>query len=324
MSCPEKTFQNLFLLNLHEESESKNFASESRHHSDKMTKYNQIGELLIDFRRINGMSQSDFAAALEVDIRTIQRWENGATLIKPEKEEDIVMLTLLPYQLIRNLNASVPIPTFYDFSLRKYALNELNDDLPEASWFKANLEKATQRIRTLDHESDIDYLERYMQFHKKINRNLSAVIKESSRILPEMNLIITDDSGYYSGHSLIFPIKESTYQRLRSRKMNETELMVDDLARPGQLKRPIYYGFDITADCNDNIFYVSAHLMRVLREKPEKDYLYCATPFRRDNFKVNEELGLTIIWEGEKGVNQFGLEMAPRFQEGNFRDFLKK
>ena len=289
-----------------------------------MRKYNDIGELLTDFRKINNMSQSDFSAALEVDIRTVQRWENGATLIKSEKEEDIVMLTLLPYQLIRNLNASVPIPTFYDFSLRKYALNELDDDLPDASWFKANLEKATRRIRSLDHESDIDYLERYMQFHKRINRNLSAVIKESSRILPEMNLIITDDSGYYSGHSLIFPIKESAYNRLRSRKMEESELTLNDLVRPGKLKRPVYFGFDITADCNDNIFYLAAHLMRILREKSHQDYLYCAIPFRSDNFKLNSEIGLKIIWEGQKGVNQYGLEVAPRFQEGNFRDFLKK
>ena len=289
-----------------------------------MTKYNEIGELLIDYRRINSLSQSDFAAALEVDIRTIQRWENGSTLIKAEKEEDIVVLTLLPYQLIRNLNAAVPIPTFYDFSLRKYALNELNDELPEATWFKANLEKATNRIRTLDHESDIDYLERYMQFHKKINRNLSEAIKEATRILPEMNLIITDDSGYYSGHSLIFPIKEVTYERLRSRKMDESELTVDDLVHPGQMDKPIYYGFDITADCNDNIFYICGELFRVIRDKFETDYLYCATPFRLDNFKLNEELGLKIIWEGDKGVNQYGLEVAPRFQEGNFRDFLKQ
>ncbi len=288
-----------------------------------MTKYNEIGELLIDYRRINSMSQSDFAAALEVDIRTIQRWENGSTLIKAEKEEDIVVLTLLPYQLIRNLNAAVPIPTFYDFSLRKYALNELNDELPEATWFKANLEKATNRIRTLDHESDIDYLERYMQFHKKINRNLSEAIKEATRILPEMNLIITDDSGYYSGHSLIFPIKEGTYERLRSRQMDESELTVDDLVHPGQMDKPIYYGFDITADCNDNIFYIVAQLLRVIRESSGKNYLYCATPFRSDNFKLNEDVGLRIVWEGEKGVNQYGLEVAPRFQEGNFRDFLK-
>ena len=62
----------------------------------------------------------------------------------------------------------------------------------------------------------------------------------------------------------------------------------------------------------------------MIREKSDKDYLYCAIPFRSDNFELNKEIGLNIIWEGEKGVNQYGLEVAPRFQEGNFRDFLKK
>ena len=179
-----------------------------------MRRYQDIGELLIDYRKINGMSQSDFANLLDVDVRTIHRWENGSTLIKPEKEGDLVRVTHLPHQLIRNLNASYPIETSYDFSLRKYAMNRLNVKLPSASWFKAHMDQATHRIRKFDHETDIDYLEKYMQFHKRINRNLSEVIKESSRLLPEMNLIITDDSGYYSGHSLIFPISRCTLSRL--------------------------------------------------------------------------------------------------------------
>ena len=289
-----------------------------------MRKYNDIGELLVDFRKINSISQSDFAALLDVDVRTIQRWENGSTLIKPEKEEDIVKATLLPYQLIRNLNATVPIPTCYDFSLRKYGLNKLNSELPGASWYKSRLEIATQRIRTLDHETDIDYLEKYMQFHKRISRNLSEVIKESARRLPDMNLIITDASGYYSGHSLIFPISEEAYRRLRSKQMKESELTLNDLDKKNQEgSRRIYYGFDITADCNDNMFFLVGQLMRTLRDKPDHDYLYCATPLRSDNFEVNKEMGLKVIWEGEKGTNQFGLEVAPRFQEGNFKDFLQ-
>ncbi len=289
-----------------------------------MRKYEEIGELLVDFRKINGISQSDFAGMLDVDIRTVQRWENGTTLIKPEKEREIVLATLLPYQLIRNLNANVPIPTYYDFSLRKYSLNELNNKLPDASWFKANLEKGTRRIRPLDHETDIDYLERYMQFHKKINRNLSEVIRESTRLLPKMNLIITDDSGHYSGHSLIFPIRTETYERLRSRQMDESELTIEDLIEPSRMERPIYYGFDITADCNDNIFYISGQLLRVIRDDPQQDYIYCAQPFRYDNYELNQDIGLRVVWEGKKGTNRYGLEVAPRFQEGNFRDFLGK
>jgi len=287
-----------------------------------MKKYDTIGELLIDYRGINGISQAEFSASLDVDIRTIQRWENGTTLIKPEKEEDIVMTTLLPYQLIRNLNATIPIPTFFDFSLRKYSLTELNKGLPNAEWFKANLENGTKRIRSLDHEVDIDYLERYMQFHKRINRNLSEVIKKSSELLPDMNLIITDDSGYYSGHSLIFPLKKEAYVKLKTRQLSENELTVRDLKKPNDVDIPIFFGFDITADSNENIFYIVGHLLRVLRDMPDLDYLYCAIPFRSDNFDLNQDVGLKIIWEGEKGLNKYGLEMAPRFQEGNFKDFL--
>lgn len=288
----------------------------------RMKKYSTIGELLIDFRKINQMAQADFAARLNVDIRTVQRWENGSTLIKPDKEEDIVNETLLPYQLVRNLNASVPIPTYFDFSLRKYSLSQLTNTLPDAHWFKSNLEIATQRIRTLDYETDIDYIVRYMKYHKTISKSLRQVIKEAARLLPEMNLIITDDSGYYSGHSLIFPLKPEAYERLRSREMNEQELSVNDLIHHRKLERPIFFGFDITADNNDNNFYISSQLLRFVRDKPNQKYLFCSIPIRYDNLELSDQIGLKIIWEGERGKNEFGLEVYPRFQEGNFRNFL--
>lgn len=287
-----------------------------------MKKYNEIGELLVDFRKINSMSQADFASRLNVDIRTVQRWENGTTLIKAEKEEDIVNETLLPYQLVRNLNASIPIPTYYDFSLRKYSLSKLTRRLPNANWFKSNIEIATQRLRTLDYESDIDYIVKYMRFHKKVSKNLKAVIKEAVRLLPEMNLIITDDSGYYSGHSLVFPLKTETYQKLRSREITEQDLEVKDLISHRKLDQPIFFAFDITADSNDNIYFISGELLRYVRDKPNQDYLFCSIPFRFDNLELSDQIGLKIIWEGERGKNEYGLEVFPRFQEGNFRDFL--
>lgn len=289
-----------------------------------MKKYGVIGDLLIDFRKINQLSQADFAARLNVDIRTVQRWENGSTLIKPDKEEDIVTETMLPYQLVRNLNASVPIPTYYDFSLRKYSLSKLASSVPDARWFKKNLEIATKRIRTLDYDSDIEYIVRYMQFHKKITRSLREVIREAVRLLPEMNLIITDDSGYYSGHSLIFPLKPEAYEKLRSRELNEQELTVNDLTNHRKLERPIFFGFDITADSNDNNFYLTSQLFRFVRDKPNQKYLFCSIPIRYDNLEVSDQIGLKIVWEGERGKNEHGLEVFPRFQEGNFRNFFSE
>jgi len=240
----------------------------------RMKKYDLIGELLIDYRKINKLSQAEFAAKLNVDIRTVQRWENGSTLIKPEKEEDIVNETLLPYQLVRNLNASVPIPTYYDFSLRKYSLSQLTNRLPDATWFRSHLDVATKRIRTLDYEIDINYITRYMKYHKKISKSLSEVIKEAARLLPEMNLIITDDSGYYSGHSLVFPLKPEAYEKLKSQEMNEQDLSVKDLIHHRKLDRPIFFAFDITADSNDNIYYISSQLMRFVRDNPIRNIYF--------------------------------------------------
>lgn len=291
---------------------------------ERMKKYNTIGELLIDYRQLNKISQAEFASRLNVDIRTVQRWENGATLIKSEKEDEIVTETILPYQMVRNLNAVVPIPTYYDFSLRKYSLSQLTNKLPDAHWYKSNIDVATKRLRTFDFDSDIDYIVKYMKYHKNVTRGLREVIRESARLLPEMNLIITDDSGYYSGHSLVFPLKPEAYEKLKTRKMNEDELSVNDLIAHRKLERPIFHGFDITADSNDNIFYITAELLRFVRDKPNQNYLFCSMPFRYDNYDLNEQVGLKIIWEGEKRKNEYGLDIAPRFQEGNLKNFLSE
>ena len=125
-----------------------------------MKQYFSIGELFIDYRQENDLSQMDLSSLINVDIRTIQRWEKDITLIKPDKEKEIVEETLLPYQLIRNLNANVPIPTYYDFRIRKYALNKLNNDLPNAFWLKDRMKEFSKRIRTIELESDLEVLKK--------------------------------------------------------------------------------------------------------------------------------------------------------------------
>lgn len=288
-----------------------------------MKKYYSFGELLVDYRIYSGLSQAEFASKIDVDIRTVQRWESDQTLVKPEKEEAIIDVTLFPYQLIRNLNASIPIPTYYDFRINKYALTELNEELPKASWFKQQLENSTDRIRAFDYESDYHYIAKYMEFHKELPNNIKEVIRESAKIIPDMNLIITDDSGYYSGHSLIFPINRKTFNNLKSKKILENEITVDDLVNYRTQDLIILYGFDLTADSNDNMFYIVNHLLRFLRDLPNQNYLYCSTALRYDSYKLVDKLGLKIVWEEEKEKNSLGLESSRRFQEGDFREFLK-
>lgn len=287
-----------------------------------MKKYNSIGELFVDCRIFKNISQSDFASKIDVDIRTIQRWERNETLVKQEKEEAIINLTLFPYQLIRNLNALKPIPTYYDFRINKYALTKNNSKLPEASWFKGQLEIKTNRIRLFNFEKDFDAILRYLRFHKEVPKNIIQVIRESINILPEMNLFITDESGFYSGHTLFFPINEQAFENLKTKKIKESELTLKDLANYKSQDRIILYGFDLSADCNDNIFYIFNQLLRFFRDLPNQNYLFCATALRYDTVKLVDDMGLEVIWEEEKEVNKLGLEVGRRFHVGDFKKFL--
>ena len=289
-----------------------------------MKQYHSLGELLIDYRTFNNLSQSELASKFDVDIRSVQRWESNQTLVKPDKEKDIVDVTLFPYQLIRNLNAAVPIPTYYDFRINKYALTKIAEELPEASWFKDQMANSTDRIRAFDFEKDFEYILKYMHFHKNIPNNIRQVIRESIRLIPEMNLIVMDESGFYSGHSLVFPIAEQTYNKIKSKEMSENEITITDLVNYKTQDQVILYGFDITANCNDNIFYLFNQLLRSFRDLHNQNYLYCCTSLRYDSHKLITDFGLKVIWQEENEVNNLGLEFYRHFQEGDFREFLKE
>ena len=56
-----------------------------------MKNYNQLGELLTDYRLFNNISQAEFAAAMNVDARTVIRWEMNQSLLKPEKEKELAL-----------------------------------------------------------------------------------------------------------------------------------------------------------------------------------------------------------------------------------------
>lgn len=290
-----------------------------------MKKYHTLGELLYDYRKEKGMSQGKFAAKLNVDVRTIIRWEKNVTLLKPEKEEALVKETLLPHQLIRNLNSLNVIPTYYDFKVRKYSLNEVSSKLPNASWFKEQIHINTDRIRPINFEEDIDYIIKCMQFQNTaaniVNRQ---VIKEAIKLLPELNLIITDDSGYYAGHCVFFPMKSDSYENLRNRKISEGQLSVNDLVNYKTQTKPIFHTYDITVDCNDNAYYLLAPVFRFFKNLAIDDYVSSSYTTRHDSLQINKDSGMHIIWEDKEEQERLGLVYPPRFIEGSYKDFLSE
>jgi transcriptional regulator with XRE-family HTH domain len=290
-----------------------------------MKKYKSIGELLIDYRRENQLSQIDFSSALNVDIRTVQRWEKDITLIKPDKEKEIVEATLLPYQLIRNLNAVIPIPTFYDFRIRKYSLTELNNDLPDANWFKDRLNEFSGRTRPIDPQIDMDILKRDLKIQKFNQVPLSRpLIVKAAQLLPELNLIIMDSFNNYSGHCIVLPIGEKAFEQLKDQRKEASQLTPEDLVNYKTQEKPIFFNYDITADCNDNVFYLAHQYLKFFLNMQEYQYEFCSYSMRYDTYELNEQFGLQLLWEGPVTYDHLGLAYHPRFYTGNFTTYFSK
>jgi len=290
-----------------------------------MKKYLSLGELLIDYRNLNDLSQTDLAVQLNVDIRTVIRWEKDETLVKSEKEEELVEETFIPYQVIRNLNATVAIPTYYDFRIRKYSLAEISNELPETEWLKAQIEKPTERVRAIEFKSDIDSILRYSQFQHNMNKPLNRqLIIEAVKILPELNLIIVDDAGYYSGHCVVFSINSDTYKKLKDHEILEGEITLEDLTDFRKESKSIFYFYDVTADCNENTFYIAGAVLKFFKELQNEDYIVSSLTHRHDSYGLNTHLGLQLIWEDEEVRDILGVETQARFYEGDFKKFLEK
>jgi len=287
-----------------------------------MKRYSSIGEILIDYREFNNLSQNEFAEKIGVDSRTVQRWERGQTLIKSEKEEEVVVETFLPYQVIRNLNSAIAIPTFYDFRIRKYSTNEISNDLPDAIWFKKDFNVEHKNIRTIDYSFDIKYLIRYLNFQKNVPNNILESIKKAVEIVPELNKIVTDDAGYYSGHSIIFPISIKAFEKLKNKEIREDQITVNDLVDYKKQDPYIFYNYDIAADNNFNTYYLVNNMLKFFKNIEAVNYVYCGIITRYDSFKVNKQLGVEIVWQEEPTLDKARIEIFPRFCVGNFNNYL--
>ena len=288
-----------------------------------MKKYKSLGELLIDYRKENELSQFDFAAQVNVDVRTVQRWEKDVTLVKPEKEKELADDTLLPYQLIRNLNATSPIPTYYDFRIRKYSLTRLNNELPDAEWLKERIDELSDRVRQIEPESDIEILRRDLKTQKLGEEPLRLnLLKQAQEFLPELNLIIMDRFGNYSGHSIFFPVSDLCYRKLVQREIRPDQIRAEDLVNYRNRERPVFLNYDITADCNDNIFFLAHQILAFFVDLPTDDYVFCSYTSRYDSFKLNQQMKLELVWEDPVESDALGLEYHPRFYEGNLNAFL--
>ncbi|MBO3115715.1 helix-turn-helix transcriptional regulator [Winogradskyella sp. DF17] len=289
-----------------------------------MRKFLTLGELIKAYRAHHGTSQSDLASKLDVDIRTVIRWEKNETLLNNEKEAQLAEATFIPYQVIRNLNSANQIPVFYDFGLRKYSLSSLSNELPNANWIKSKLDVGTERLKPISSEEDITQIIRHTELQnnplKSTNKNL---LLQAAKNLPELNMVLFDQSGYYSGHCVYFSISLATYQKIRSKEMEENQLTANDLVNYKTQDNPIFYCHSITADCNENFFYIIGAVLKFYRDKPLHNYLYALLTSRYDSHNMSNQLGVKTVWEDHEVKEKYNLIDAPRLVEGTFESFLR-
>jgi len=284
-----------------------------------MRLYTSLGDLLMAYRNKYNLSQGELAGLIDVDIRTVQRWERNVTLVKPEKEPDLVEATLLPHQLIRNLNSTFPIPTYYDFDLRKYSLTELDIELPDTSLLKKRINLKSEHVHKINTPEELKKVIQYTNARYEPKHQINdKVLSEACKLLPGLNLFVNNMYGFYSGHSLILPLKEEAFHNLKNKKINNSDLSINDLVDYRSLEKPIFYIYSVTADSNASLIFLMATIFRFfLKLSP---YTIGTMTTRNDNKAFNQTIGLKLLWS-EEG---FGSEDYYNFWEGDLNDYLKR
>lgn len=289
-----------------------------------MKQYQSLGELLLAYRKYYKKTQLELAVALGVEVRTLSRWENDDTLVKPEKEKDLVMQTFIPYQVIRNLNAAIPIPVYYDFEIRKYSLSTITNRIPTAEEFKTHIEAVSPRLRPIESSGDIhSILEFYHGLDPESRPIRDAVIEEAVRILPELNSIIEDNAGYYAGHSVYFPISPKTHEKIKNREIRESQLTASDLIHYQVNSDVVLHSYTMYADCSENNYFMMANALRFLKNHDLDDNLVTGVVKRKDGLKTLHGMGFEVLWEEEIPEIESDVIGRRSYMEGRIKDYLQ-
>ena len=279
-----------------------------------MKKYADLGSLLTDYRSTFGMTQLDLASKLEVDTRTVARWERNVTLIQPDKEKQIVEVLSIPHQVLHNLNTERPIAVFYDIKRRMYSHSILGSLIRDANWFKSEIEVEDERIYHIDEDSDLNFVQRIKSLYTEDSILSDRVLKEAARRLPELNYMLNDQSGFHAGYMAVIPLRLESYKRLRNREMEESEITEADMALT---KGPemVHYYYSLYADSLVNGLYIMARFFDYFREHRFDKYKVAGLVYREHTVDLWRQTGLKPIWKREEPY----LEVMV---EGDFDMFL--
>jgi hypothetical protein len=119
------------------------------------------------------------------------------------------------------------------------------------------------------------------------------------------------------------PISLADFNRIKNKELDVTDLKVSDFVNPKTQETPVFFNYDSTADCNDNIYYLVNHLFHFFKNIENQDYIFCAYNNRYDNAEFQKHVGLEVVWT-DPVVEDSPIWAGPKkFLGGNFSDYLK-
>jgi len=284
-----------------------------------MKKYHSFGKLLADYRKFHNLSLIELAAKLDVDVRTVTRWEKDESFIKADKEKDVVEILNIPHQVVRNLNTDYPIPVYYSIKLRTYSLSSLLVKPIGAAWYKSDLPREDELIHLIANDSDVEFVTDIQEMNNNPKPVKAELVKEAAKLLPELNLMLVDQSGYYAGHISVLPLKYSSYKKIRERKMDEGALQCTDLSSNFTKAPLVFYFYSLYADSLENSYHLINRLLSYFKEKKFDDYLFAGITYRENKVDLLREMGIKVIW---KDTGEEGSEVNCTFMEGDLDMFL--
>ncbi len=286
-----------------------------------MKKYSTLGEFLTEYRAYHRISQLDLAAKLDVDVRTVIRWEKNESLVKQEKEKEFVKKLGIPHQVIRNLNSENPIAIYFDFFRRVYSFSRLSQKVSSNSEFIMNPMIDTDRIRLISKEKEVEFITYVQQLSKNNQPLRPQLVMEAARILPDLNLVLYSHSGFCAGHVTILPVKYSSYLKIRNQEMTEGNLNSSDLTFDLNNSPQVFYYYSIYAESIENAYFLINRIIEHFKKNKYKDYIFAGISYRRTKIDFLQEVGLNVVWEKQL---EEGTENLATFMEGNLDNFIFK
>jgi transcriptional regulator with XRE-family HTH domain len=286
-----------------------------------MKYYCGLTEFLKDYRDKHGLSQAELAAKLDVDIKTVSRWESGKSFIRPEKVAEVAEKLFVPYQFLHNINSCNAVKMFYDIDMRIYSFSAAGTKVPDISLFKIDMPDDDVIIRKIEGEEDLQFViksDNYRIPDRKLKKDL---IKGAANILPEINLIIIDSTNTYAGYTVFLPLRKEVYDWLKNKEISQDDLSEHDFVVNTGHGDFVYYFYTLYADSFKSTYYLMKRVLNYFSKLKSKDYLITGITFTEVLTDILKDMEFHDVWKEKlDGVHEN--ESRKILMEGDFKKYM--